>query len=124
MFGYHIKHLAYQRIYQYLRPDFLEETKKETGFTVCLIHESHDSQAAHYFRLILMQFLTPFLVSDLLLQHTGSLWDFFFNSDFHHGVFPTLFFQTLKVFDSSRFISKNLKERPPEEGPPEGVKQI
>lgn len=59
--------------------------------------------------------LAPYMGSDLLLQHTGSLWDFFFSTGFHHGVFSTLFFQTLKGFDSSRFISKHLKERPPAE---------
>lgn len=58
--------------------------------------------------------LAPFMSSDPLLQHTGSLGDFFFSTNFHHGFFfPTLFFQTLKGFDSSRFISKHLKERRP-----------
>lgn len=55
-----------------------------------------------------------YVSSDPLLQHTGSLGDFFFSTNFHHGFFfPTLFFQTLKGFDSSRFISKHLKERRP-----------
>lgn len=40
--------------------------------------------------------------------------EFLFNTNFHHGFFPTLFFQQVKGFDSSRFISKQFKERPPE----------
>lgn len=32
--------------------------------------------------------LAPFMSSDSLLQHTGSLGDFFFSTNFHHGFFP------------------------------------